>query len=280
MDAECREAESQVVALENEPRCLDGNPRRLFSCMEAITYKGDATNPEAIGRDKVHVASLATTTLDFSTLQATVKHDAGEVDISKLENVRSVKGTPDLQKVTKSSTDELHRLIASEFASLGIPFWEDRINQEHDFPHRMSLYALGFDRGSENIGEISRMRNAFDGRKLLMFLVIWCLCHGIHPIAKVVLKILDSFSWGADEDVGNLAPPTTYFNGMSVSSGVWRAPTDHDEIYNAVESAYGVDVAQDVAAHIPGRCIRGRWLAIDPVENLYIKGQVSSIGEL
>ena len=112
--------------------------------------------------------------LSRDDLRLIVDAESGQVNMNAIEKIKPRTDTPDVQKVEKHTTEELHRHIASEFASIGAPFWEDRANQAHAFPNRLSFYALAFDRGSENIGEVRKIKNAMRGRPLLWFVIIWC----------------------------------------------------------------------------------------------------------
>ena len=100
--------------------------------------------------------------------------------------------------------------------------------------------------------------------------------HGLHLVVKALLKVLDNWSWG--DDLGDLAPPTRYCNGVSNCSSVWRNAGNHDVIFNALAAEFCDATAMLLARRIPGQCIRGRWLAIDAVEDILLLGQPSSIG--
>ena len=66
--------------------------------------------------------------------------------------------------------------------------------------------------------------------------------------------------------------PTKYFSAVATCANVWRSQGAPNMITEFISRTYGAVVAATVCKKVPGKCLRGRWLAIDTIEGILTRG--------
>ena len=234
------------------------------ACWEAFCIKSDATNQEALDREKIHVATveLAVVGSEAHTIVCQSCSVAEDTDVAGVLQVERTFAAADLQVVHDSTGAETYALMLREMASIGAADWERRCIEASENPARVSMFTFGVDRGSDNVGAARRVKTRLVGVPNVMFNFAWCLLHSLHHIVENVLTVLDGWDWGRESQ------PQSYFNAVATIANVWRSPGTHKNLQKA---ASGCAVACRLD-RVPGRAIRGRWGAIDGVELIIMKG--------
>ena len=225
------------------------------SAFEVHCFKGDATNQDAIGKEKVH------TSLVSSSLLATFPDlDVYSFDQSRLETVvDSSRQSGDLQVVKVGNGAETYQLIKSEFASLGTPTWETRAQTV--VPGLISAFLFGLDNGPDNVGMLKRIRAACKGHRQCMYAVIWCTCHQNHLIVKGHLTAMQT------QQVTGYELSCNYFTAITSIVHVWRSSGMQDKLAAASLEQFDTSVC---FKRLPGRPLRGRWGAIEDAEKCIV----------
>ena len=115
------------------------------STLEVVSYEGDATNQEAIGKHKIHVAiitSLATTLGPLEDEQQTM----------------STRSLCDLQVVDTGTSQETYVIKLAEFVSVGAPSWEQRVIDAASTPRRFTIFQFTLDAGPDNVGSVRMIK--------------------------------------------------------------------------------------------------------------------------
>ena len=252
---------------------------------EAIEIKCDSTHQSAIDKEKVHASVIGVSSIsseDFNACTTAVDADGNAVLGYDLlaTMVSTQRTTGDLQYVRSGTGAELYNLVKRELNSVEIPDWDERLERHaaagaDDVANRkhLDVFCFGTDAGGENIGLAGKLHTRLKDSMSTMFIFVFCLLHQGHLISKAHIKVLDNWNWPE----GTLAPSTEYFNGVSMISNLWRSAGNPVKIRRAAETVFSLQVSEQYFTKIPGRCLRGRWLAIDAVEQL-LKAAVGSIG--
>jgi hypothetical protein len=221
-------------------------------------YLGDATTSDAIDRQKVHVSKLSVAASpDIRSVDANASHDGQLRELR--DRVSSVSNICDLQIVTKGTAEETYHLILREFDSVKAASWADRVTTNES--SRMSSFNFGLDAGPDNQGNVRRFRRVIGPAPNISYTVVYCFFHSTHLTVKSGYAVCERHSWCADF-------PTTYFNGISCISNVWRGPGTALKIKDAVAEAFGEEAAFDTCNRVPGRCLKNRWCSGHSVEEI------------
>ena len=95
-----------------------------------------------------------------------------------------------MQIVNASTTEEMYRMAVKQFASVGVCNWENRGNNAAARGEVaineavIRVYTFGFDRGSDNVGLVARVREKLRSVKTVMMMAVWCLSHGYGLMTK------------------------------------------------------------------------------------------------
>ena len=139
--------------------------------------------------------------------------------------------------------------------------WET--NFDNQVPaNTLNMFFSVTDAGSENTSCARRILQHIRPIPRVVFMGQFCLLHQMHLIAKTMLKILDKWKWNMrahDAGIG-------YFSGVACIANMWRATGNRFKILKAARNELGDGIASVCFKVVPGRVLRGRWLAIDSVE--------------
>lgn len=155
--------------------------------------------------------------------------------------------------------EEAYCITRREFASVGAPSWEARIEQSVDNPCRISVYNMGLDRGPDNKGNVRRILASLDTCPLVMVCAVWCFFHGANLIVTSMLVCLDEWTW--DE----VDMPCKYVGSLATISNLWRSPGVGVAFINKAVDIFG-EVVGALFRRRPGRVIRTRWLSVGAIE--------------
>ena len=122
----------------------------------------------------------------------------------------------DLQTVTYSTRAETHAVIEAATQSTRCPSPKSRIAPACGDPKRTSIYKLGFDQESNNVGMLIRLRTPTTSIKNVLLCANWCMFHQLHLVVDVVLRRLHVW-----EHVEHYL--VRYFNGVATSVNNWRS---------------------------------------------------------
>ena len=122
----------------------------------------------------------------------------------------------DLQTVTCSTRAETHALIEAAMQSIGCPSPKSPIASASGGPKRTSIYNLGFDQESNNVGMLRTLRTATTSIKHVLLCANWCMFHQLHLGVEVVLRRLHVW-----EHVEHYL--VRYFNGVATLVNNWRS---------------------------------------------------------
>ena len=246
--------------------------RTLPLAWEVICVEADATQQEALDREKIHIAVVDVTALGYESHLQTVADCAASPDASIIvdslqQRAVRVRSHADLQAVQDGTGAETYLLMKKELESVGCPTWESRIADATANPRRLSVFCFGLDRGPDNIGAIGRIKTALRPHVNVMFFVGWCLMHLAQCTILNILKVFDTWEWAG---CGHKALPQAYFSCVATVANIWRDPGIHKKLLRA---SNGIEAAvSGVVSKIPGRCLRGRWGSIDDVEHIINAG--------
>jgi hypothetical protein len=258
-----------------------------------IQFKGDATNQEAIGEEKVHVATLMTlfreslTSLDSVWLKASRGDPDGNFEAS--ESMRRQKAMCPLQKVSAGTSEELYRMILQEFLGVGCPSWEQSFGTEPQqytadshsplgqllrvegleavVVGTLRAYIFNLDKGPDNVGFCRRLKEKLRTEQFTMFMVQFCFMHQYHLLVKSLLYVLDNhLPWSRVE----YAFRVKYVSTVATIGNCWRGVGIGTKYKKVSVRLFG-DSAAACFACTPGRCLRNRWGSIDSVEGILIK---------
>jgi len=224
--------------------------RRAATSLMFVQYVGDASNVDAVQKEKVHVGQVATMLVPVEKL----------LQEQDLPNARfkCTRSLCDLQRVQRGTGEEFVEMVAREMSSVGCPTWADAKRDSRADGHAV-IYLFGLDKGPDNQGGTRHIKDELRNSPLVMMHAQWCILHQFHIIVEAVYKALDNFQWtDAAGDYG--ASGTTYFGGLKIVSNTWRSSSMPAKIYKAALAVTQDPVlANKLFLKIIGRCLRGRW---------------------
>jgi len=233
------------------------------TAIEAHEVKFDATDLDAVEKEKVHASVWCTSAV-------TIEACSGPAELPYVvKSTKRISG--DLQCVKAGNSRELYGMVQKEAASVACPTWETRVEQINidtaaGKPPRTSMYNVGTDAGGENIGMLPMIRMSLWPTIFVMYSWIFCFMHQGHLLCKNIITVLDRWSWDGDED----RLPCPYYTGVSSISGLWRRAGHPAKILNAACELFSQVVSERYFSRVPGRVLRGRWLSIEEAEQLII----------
>ena len=227
--------------------------------VECIAMEGDATNQEAIGKNKCHISVVSLLAAKFPAVGDSV-NDVGS-DSMKTYSLA------DIQVVVESSAAETFLIFEKELQSVGAPTWRERKEQAADNPGRFSIFQCVVDAGPDNTGMARRIRACLENCDNVFFCIVFCFMHQLQLCIKTLVETLDGFSF----DAASL--PCKYFSSVAIIANVWRGPNMKSQLLNAAVGLPGMteSLAQRLFGRLPGRCLRGRWGSIDSVEEILVR---------
>ena len=142
--------------------------------VEFIQYMGDASNVDAVQKEKVHVAQVACLIIRLTDV----------LDAEKVEKIRfsCTRSITDLQRIQYGTGDEFYQIVQREMQSVGAPTWLERSKAWHNpgplpASHRLSIYLFGLDKGPDNQGGCRRIKLDLVDVPHIAFHAQWCLFH-------------------------------------------------------------------------------------------------------
>ena len=183
------------------------------TCLETRTfcYRGDATNQEAIDKQKIHLSEVCSVHVSLEALHAAALEDgAFEPDAFEASYHRAV---CDTRPVVYGTGTELYNIILKELRSVGCPDW---FSEAFDPNRSITTFAMVMDQGPDNQAVVKIIRSLLASRIHVSLVVVWCFMHQYHIAVKNMLLVLDTWSWSDTQ----LSPP--YFNGLATISNCWR----------------------------------------------------------
>jgi hypothetical protein len=184
--------------------------------MESTLFKGDATNQEAIGMDKVHIASVATVSFGPMAVAEAIRND-GTFDDSRFAPPRT-HASCDLHIVRTGTGEETYIIVKDEMKSVGCPTWDDKVAAAALNPNLLSHFGFGLDNGPDNGSLAKRVKRALRDVLTVVFSVIWCKLHQTSLILGTIMVTLDKWEWP-----GEGAFESKYFGGVATITNVIRS---------------------------------------------------------
>ena len=222
----------------------------LFHC-----YLGDATNQEAIQKEKIHVSEICSASVSRCAFEAATQGD----DLSFEALVVYNRALPDIQPVKLGTGRELYSIMLKELRGVGINMWL--------VPHDgVVCMGLALDHGPDNDWVVGFITSLL-GKDLFTWCCgVWCFFHQYHLIVKAMISVLDSFTF-SERDFDS-----SYFSAVATIANTWRTPGNPRKILDAACQQFGDSAGVQHAKRFPGRAKRGRWGSIDSVEELLDSG--------
>ena len=264
--------------------------------LEFVQGEFDATQQEAVGREKMHVSLWTTSRVSINSIEsATDEH--GALDIDHLAtSTRTTRVSGDLQVVYSGTGAECYNNVKQEMRSVGLPNWQEKAEKAAVAPPgSVTGYFFGTDGGPDCVGMAGRVRMVFAFFPVMFWIWRFCLFHRAQRICVSMLIVLDNYDFSFSPrlpahldgrwvlpvlPLGAHAlaetPPSSYVNGVSCIGNTWRSTGSPTKIRNTASRIFAPLIAKQVFAKTPGRVLRNRWLSIDSVE-LLIKGAIPYI---
>ena len=101
-------------------------------------------------------------------------HADGDDGNSYASTLSYTRAAGDLQTVTTGTSAELYGIMQAQMKSCGAPSWEERANQSHSHPDRLSMFLFGTDAGGENRACFKRIKNRLTGITNVSFWAVFC----------------------------------------------------------------------------------------------------------
>ena len=224
------------------------------SCMhlEVFLHEGDSTNQEALDKQKAHVSRV-------SAVSCYIDDDdqlaCDDIDMS-FPWASFMRARPDLQTEVLGTGEELYFMTLREMQSVGIPTFEDRVEQSVQTSRRFSVYVSGVDRGPNCQNCARRVRSKLKGIKKVACATIWCFFHALQLAFKDHIALVEGF------DFEGVELPCRFHGGLATIANTWRSVGVPRKLTNACIALYDRDQAArhvQRLAKLPQRCLRGRW---------------------
>ena len=219
---------------------------------EIVCYRGDATQQQAIDKEKMHVSLISALqgpgqrgdALDFKALSASAHwmHEAG-----------------DLQLVKRGTGEETYEICKREFSSISVPTWEVRASMPQ--AGHISLFWFGLDNGCDNVGMGKRINTAITSSSSVMYAIVWCFHHQTHLVVKSSLLLVEKWELPSDP------LPARYWSSLASLAHVWRSVGTHRKIQTKVAE---LELEPGPYARIPCRPIGGRWNVVTSIEGVVV----------
>ena len=269
-----QEATQQIV----ERAMEDASTYGTVHPIEFVNFRGDATNQEAIHREKVACCETCACGLDMASFAACMadmrEHARASPDLSMILAYCS-RRVGDLQVVRTGGGAEMKALMLRQLGSAFVPDWEQ------DLPSARSvrIYVMELDQGPDNKGATAKIKTDInpDAKKLLY--VFWCLFHIFQLMVKSLLLTLDRWDWWSGwEDMDDIVLGDSddwnnqvYVGLLATLVNTWKSPGVKKDIQAALAARFG-ELDAKMLGKAPGNLVRTRWASVDEVEKQLVKG--------
>ena len=129
------------------------------------------------------------------------------------------------------------------------------------------MFNMPLDKGPDHSGAVTDVHKGLATEPLVIVNAVWCMYHQSHLIDKAVLVVLETWTWCGGW-------PVNYFTAVSNMSTTMRSPGMKRNAQRKVHALFfrkeGYESAKKAFSTSVGRCLRGRWGAIDAVEDWLI----------
>ena len=232
-------------------------------CFRVLGMKGDATNSDVFQHSKVQ------------TLEIRCSYYAGGQDL--LENYNAAYDLLDLLEshtywadvlVVEDSTGEgCFSLVAKQLQNAGV---QKHIMFDEVLPDEVEdAYTYCSDGGPDQKWFRARLYECAVGADSYFF-DSDCLKHHVHIMVKNALR-------RTDQACKTFQLPYSYFSTVAKWMNWWRTTGNAKKIQFQWESRYGCHSALKYVSRMPGRCLDGRWQAIDECEKFVLKTPLHAI---
>jgi hypothetical protein len=224
------------------------------------SYRGDATNQDAIDHEKVHLAeacSMAVPIELVNDLAASLRVAAPVEQGGAGVEMPYVRSLCDMQVVRAGTGVELYNTMIRELRSVGIHDWIIMGLEETSIT--MLLFAL--DKGPDNQLAIKLIRNNVAAFPLLFIGIVWCFFHQWNLIIKSMLDLIDGFEWS-----DGFRFKVSYTAGLGTITNTWRSPGNPLKVYGEACKRFGPEAGRLYAKKVPGRFVKQRWGSADALE--------------
>jgi hypothetical protein len=231
----------------------------------------DATNSEAIGRSKVHVAVVTTLRSNLGCFAEGAVVDPLLLSSQCAQLVQA----SDLLEVKHGTAAETHQFALHHLSSVGCQTWQEAAQRlpgvscpGPDGVPALEAYIFGVDAGPDNVGMLGRVREDLRDVLHVLFIGVFCFLHQSHLIVRDLLNHLDGF------DLGLLGGGSSrrYWSSVATVANQWRSIGVPKKLRRAAAQIYGADsVNVDSYRKVPGKPLRGRWGTIAAVEQAIIQ---------
>ncbi|CAK0874788.1 unnamed protein product [Prorocentrum cordatum] len=268
----------------NETLAVDHFDQSITQSFQSIAIKMDATSQEIVDREKLHVALVRSISFGLGDVRSSYHSDSGRFVLGNLESrTARQKICSDLMEVARGTSAELYVLVEKELERIGCSTWTSPSGRGGgDAGAQISLFSWSVDAGSENGSCLERAARDLVDTPNAMLTAVYCMMHQGHLIAKHLVEVLEK--WDCFEDGCGVTEEATgltcfrvkYFSSLSAFSNYWRGVGRHKLIEKAVQAEYERDgghrgIQMRFFNTIPGRCLRGRWLSLESVEEMLVR---------
>ena len=164
--------------------------------INVVRYEGDATNQEAVYKQKIHMALVDRAFLDATSIADGMGTDAFDTYIS--EHALRTRSLCDIQEVNKGTTEEFRGIMKKQFESVKCKTWLDRVREP--VPGLVRVFTTMLDMGPENLGFGPTALQDVAGANYTMVHLMFCMEHQFHLCDEDVLKVLDGWTWTHRDD--------------------------------------------------------------------------------
>eukprot|EP00959_Pyramimonas_sp_CCMP1952_P033123 694594-Pyramimonas_sp.AAC.1 len=212
--------------------------------LEVHAYMGDATNEEAIQKEKVHVGFVWSATLD-------------EFGNSTVSN-----SCADVQPVKSGTAHEVYGLMDKQFQSVGCPSWTS------DRPRGFRTFLFMLDSAGDNIKAIKMIVEYLRLNLAVAVISQFCLLHQYSLAMGFFCMVLERFQ------VGESADESKSCSRVASIANTWRMPGNGKLIWDTCADNFDEAVAHDVCGITPGRAVKTRWGSLSSIEDIISKGRL------
>ena len=221
-------------------------------CFRVLGMKGDATNSDVFQHSKVQTLEIRCSY--YNGGQDLLKNYNANADL--LDLLESHTYWADVLVVEDSTGEGCFSLVAKQLQNAGV---QKHIMFDEVLPDEVEdAYTYCSDGGPDQKWFRARLYECAVGADSYFF-DSDCLKHHVHIMVKNALRRID-------QSCKTFNLPYSYFSTVAKWMNWWRTTGNAKKIQLEWERRYGCHSALKYVSRMPGRCLDGRWQAIDECE--------------